>query len=113
MTVKEKGTALELFGPLGHDFDPDTPEDVDWLYQWATIAQEKIRALEAERDALKVDKAGAMSALGMARSEITTLKARIAELLKVVESAGDYIPVDAPWWDEAIPFLDAKKEAPS
>lgn len=33
----------------------------------------RIRALEAERDALKVGKAGAMNALGMARSEIASL----------------------------------------
>jgi hypothetical protein len=41
---------------------------------------ERMTALETEIVALKAEKAGAMSALGMARSEITTLRNRVAKL---------------------------------
>ena len=32
---------------LGHDFDPDNPVDVDWLFLWAKLAETYIRDLEA------------------------------------------------------------------
>jgi chromosome segregation ATPase len=67
----------------------------------------RIRALEAERDALKVEKAGAMSALGMARSEITTLKNRVAEADRVIEKLSEGGVV---WMDGA--YRGIKKKAP-
>ena len=32
---------------LGHDFDPDNDRDVEWLWQWAHLAQKRIRELES------------------------------------------------------------------
>jgi hypothetical protein len=98
--------------------------------------QKSIRKLEAENDALKAELARAREegrsmweALGKPlsvsheihgphdeglqedcfdcqRDRAEKADARVAELLKLIESAGEYIPVNAMWWDEALPILD-------
>lgn len=41
--------------PLGHDFSPDDPDDVDWLWKWSNAAEREIHALEVEIRTLEAE----------------------------------------------------------
>jgi predicted nucleic acid-binding Zn-ribbon protein len=54
----------------------DHPDDVDYLYEWATQAQEKIATLEQEWDALKMHHAAALDKVAELQGELDATKSR-------------------------------------